>query len=161
MKTKEQIIKWLDEQPFSNKFYKNVALQGSQLHFTENFIYSAFTWDDTPEGVIFWGKVEKDYINWFNSSSLNEFKFDYSTVKGFPSTVNRSANKLIILNKLFIIRDKIAGDFPRYLIKYFNNDIKVVSSVYVSGGLSFDSLENAKNFLDTFRQELEEVKEYL
>ncbi len=160
MKTKEQIIKWLDKQPFCSKFYRNVVLQVTKLNFDASFIASAFIWMDTLEGSIFWGDVNKDYMSWYASSPLDEYKFDYTLVKGFPSTVNRSADKLIILNKLFIVRDNISGNNPMHVIRNCNGTLRVLTST-CSSALSFTSQEDAQHFLDTFRQELEEVKEYL
>lgn len=159
MKTKEQIINWLDKQSFSDKFYKNVALQGYKLYFTENFISSAFAWGDTSEGVIFWGKVEKDYINWFNSSSLDDYIFISSKVN-IPLSKTRTFKKLDILNKLYIIRDnRVPNEKCSYKICTCDGSVVIVE---MSGsGMSFPTYEQAKDFLKTFRNELEEVKEYL
>lgn len=67
MKTKEQILEWLDKQPWKNEFYENHFKHkiGDRICFNENFIRSAFDW---PIGGDVWLERENEYLKWYNSN---------------------------------------------------------------------------------------------
>ena len=70
MKTKEQILDWLDEQPWKGEFYEEVFLNGSkyQIFYNEDFIKGAFCWDVTKSGKTVWGLRNKEYLKWYNEA---------------------------------------------------------------------------------------------
>lgn len=70
MKTKEQILEWLDKQPWKGEFYEEVFLNGSksQIFYTENFIIGAFCWESTKSGETVWGLRNKEYLKWYNGA---------------------------------------------------------------------------------------------
>lgn len=69
MKTKEQILKWLDEQPWADEFYKEVFLnRESPITYDENFIYGAFDWSATKSGASVWTQRKDDFCKWYNSN---------------------------------------------------------------------------------------------
>ena len=55
MKTKEQILKWLNEQPWKNEFYEEAFFdRGFSIIYDEYFICGAFDWSATKSGAGIW-----------------------------------------------------------------------------------------------------------
>lgn len=70
MKTKEQILEWLDKQSWKNKFYEAVILYGDkEMDYDKDFLIYAFCWDETVEGKDVWLDRNKEYQKWYKSSS--------------------------------------------------------------------------------------------
>ena len=70
MKTKEQILAWLDKQPWKDEFYKAIFLYGNPKRvYNVNFLISAFHWGKTIQGETIWSKRNKEYQKWYNSTS--------------------------------------------------------------------------------------------
>ena len=71
MKTKEQILEWLDKQPWKGEFYEAVFLDESrnQILYSVDFILDAFDWDSTKSGHTVWQQRHKEYIQWYNEDS--------------------------------------------------------------------------------------------
>lgn len=70
MKTKEQILKWLDAQPWANEFHKAVFMLRTDLNLSygESFISSAFFWDKTKQGEDAWIMRDTEFRQWYNSN---------------------------------------------------------------------------------------------
>ena len=69
MKTKEQILAWLDKQPWKDEFYKAIFLYGNPKRvYNVNFLISAFNWGETIQGETIWSKRNKEYQKWYNST---------------------------------------------------------------------------------------------
>ena len=69
MKTKEQILAWLDKQPWKDEFYKAIFLYGNPKRvYNVNFLISAFHWGETIQGETIWSKRNKEYQKWYNST---------------------------------------------------------------------------------------------
>ena len=70
MKTNEQILEWLDKQRWKGEFYEEVILNGPKyrIFYDEDFIISAFCWDNTKSGKNVWGMRNKNYLQWYNSN---------------------------------------------------------------------------------------------
>lgn len=71
MKTKRQILKWLDAQPWAIEFYKEAFLDRAldlNLSYGESFISSAFFWDKTKQGEDVWGTRDTEFRQWYNSN---------------------------------------------------------------------------------------------
>ena len=69
MKTKEQILEWLDKQPWKNEFYENVVKYGNgNPIYNEYLISSSFIYKDTPQGQSIWEKRNEEYQKWYNSN---------------------------------------------------------------------------------------------
>lgn len=69
MKTKEQILAWLDKQPWKDEFYKAIFLYGNPKRvYNVNFLISAFHWGKTVQGETIWSKRNKEYQKWYNST---------------------------------------------------------------------------------------------
>lgn len=67
MKTKEQIIDYINSQPWKNAFYENAFNGGATPIYDEHIISDLFIWLNTKEGTEFWQKVNDDYKKWFYS----------------------------------------------------------------------------------------------
>lgn len=69
MKTKEQILKWLDRQPWKAEFYEEVFSSGpNKLSYNEDLILDAFRWIDTKSGSAVWAQRYNNFINWYEAS---------------------------------------------------------------------------------------------
>lgn len=70
MKTKEQILKWLDRQPWANEFYKAVFMLRETLNFSysNKFIFGAFSWEKTEQGFDVWEKRDEEFCKWYDSN---------------------------------------------------------------------------------------------
>lgn len=70
MKTKEQILDWLDEQPWASEFYKTVFTLrvNLSLSYNESFISNAFDWAATSSGTQVWAKHDTEFRKWYNSN---------------------------------------------------------------------------------------------
>lgn len=68
MKTKEQILDWLDKQPWKAEFYEEVFSFGNKLSYNEDLILDAFRWLDTKSGSAVWVQRYNNFINWYEAS---------------------------------------------------------------------------------------------
>lgn len=70
MKTKEQILKWLDAQLWAREFYRAVFTlrPNAKLIYNCRFIASAFSWTDSPQGLAVWVKRDKEFRKWYDSN---------------------------------------------------------------------------------------------
>lgn len=72
MKTKEQILEWLDKQPWKAEFYEAVFLYGTEpIHYDSFFIGKAFDWSKTKQGKDVWGKRDDEYLKWYIDKPLS------------------------------------------------------------------------------------------
>lgn len=69
MKTKKQILAWLDKQPWKGEFYEAAFLCENQKRvYNANFLISAFHWGETVQGETIWSERNKEYQKWYNSN---------------------------------------------------------------------------------------------
>lgn len=69
MKTKEQILDWLDKQPWKGEFYEASFFDHvNSIAYDENFIYGAFDWAKTKSGTSVWAKRDMIFRKWYNSN---------------------------------------------------------------------------------------------
>ena len=70
MKTKEQILKWLDKQPWKGEFYEEVSLGrlGKISNYNEDFVMNAFCWFGTKSGGGVWAKRHADFLKWYDNA---------------------------------------------------------------------------------------------
>lgn len=66
MKTKEQILDWLDKQPWANEFYKTAFLRRVNLYNDDRFISCAFIWESAEEGKDVWVKRDEEFRKWYD-----------------------------------------------------------------------------------------------
>lgn len=68
MKTKEQILEWLDKQPWKNEFYENRFKYGTEpIVYDDSFIIGSFIYKRTPQGQSTWENRHAEYQKWYNS----------------------------------------------------------------------------------------------
>ncbi len=68
MKTKEQILEWLDKQPWKNEFYENCVKYGAFPTYDDTFIYEIFPFKGTKQGVAIWESRNTEYLKWYTSN---------------------------------------------------------------------------------------------
>lgn len=70
MKTKEQILKWLNEQPWKCEFYEETFINrlGAVVSYNEDFIIDAFCWTSTKSGATVWAKRNTDFRSWYDAN---------------------------------------------------------------------------------------------
>lgn len=68
MKTKEQIIDYINSQPWKNAFYENAFKSILTPSYDEYTISDSFFWVDTKEGIGFWEEVCDAYMKWFENN---------------------------------------------------------------------------------------------
>ena len=66
MRTKKEILDYIDSQSWRDKFYKNIF---ESEHGTKSFDISlidlAFYWRNTEEGANFWKEIAEKYRKWY------------------------------------------------------------------------------------------------
>lgn len=69
MKTKEQILRWLDKQPWKCEFYEAAVLsdRACKISYNANLLIIAFDWSTTKQGSNVWKKRNEEYQKWYNS----------------------------------------------------------------------------------------------
>lgn len=86
MKTKEQILEWLDTQPWKNEFYEAYFRYGiSQPEYNIALLSAAFDWSATGF-VTVWGDREEAYKKWYRANdkpmSWSEYLNTSHPIKG-------------------------------------------------------------------------------
>ena len=78
----ERAFRIVNEASWGKQFIKNATEEHKDLEKfktslasrdPENFVKSAFTWYNTPEGPDFWEQVDKDFISVYNDKSCRVF----------------------------------------------------------------------------------------
>lgn len=68
MRTKKEILDYIDSQPWKDKFYKYAFEYGRETKsFDGSIISSNFYWADTEEGIGFWKEIAEKYLKWYNA----------------------------------------------------------------------------------------------
>lgn len=69
MKTKEQILEWLDKQPWKGEFYEASFFNHEvPITYNVNFICVPFDWAKTKSGISVWVKRDTEFRKWYNSN---------------------------------------------------------------------------------------------
>ncbi len=86
MKTKEQILEWLDKQPWKDEFYKEAFLNGRTKSYDSSFITDAFDWGFTSQGRDVWRGRNAEFMKWYDSenrpNSWEEYCEQHPITKG-------------------------------------------------------------------------------
>ena len=68
MKTKRQILKWLNAQPWAIEFFREAFLDRAlDFYFSDTLLSGAFRWDKTTQGVEVWRERNEDFKKWYFS----------------------------------------------------------------------------------------------
>lgn len=68
MKTRKQIIEWLDAQSWKNEFYEAIVTsnRAGMILYSVN-LFDVFDWSLTKQGAVTWTERNKEYLRWYNS----------------------------------------------------------------------------------------------
>ena len=187
MKTKEQILKWLNEQPWKNEFYEEAFFdRGFSIIYDEYFICGAFDWSATKSGAGIWKQRDIVFRQWYDSNdkpmSWEEY-CEQNPIKEGECCINRYSKCLeldsrerhansdanvmskdlcdafIAYMKLIQLRNAWVKDGDENLCRIVwspNRGFWRVRSGH--NGLSFSTEAIAEEFINTFKDLLEEAK---
>lgn len=69
MKTKEQILDWLDKQSWKGEFYEASFFNHEvPITYSVNFICVPFDWAKTKSGTSVWAERDTEFRKWYNSN---------------------------------------------------------------------------------------------
>ena len=69
MKTKEQILDWLNKQPWKGEFYEASFFNHEvPITYNVNFICVPFEWAKTKSGASVWTERDMEFRKWYNSN---------------------------------------------------------------------------------------------
>ena len=192
MKTKEQILEWLDKQLWKGEFYEGVFFNGSksQISYDKDFIKGAFCWGYTKSGTSVWVKRDAEFRKWYNSNDKPMSWKEYckqNPIKAGDSYID----EISFINSIENSRDRNEDDdvntMPKYLCEAFLAYMKLIqlrnawvkdcdktaclfkigsegdrivcsTGLYSYRGLSFPTASMAEEFVNTFKDLLEEAK---
>lgn len=191
MKTKEQILKWLDKQPWKNEFYEEFFKDDSKtICYNENFIRYAFDWHNLSHRELTWKPRDEEYRKWYNSNdkpmSWEEY-CEQNPLDGSECWIDvdceiqdsagvgdrkaaTSANIMskelceafVAYMKLIQLRNAWVGDAKtHYKITIAYGSLFISDVLDFSTGLSFPTQEMAYEFLNAFKNLLETAKPLL
>ena len=188
MKTKEQILKWLDEQPWKGEFYEGVFFYGSKDHISYNkdFIKGAFCWGYTKSGKTVWGLRHETYLQWYNTSGRPNTWEEYceqNPIKEGECCINRYSDcselepderhantdatvmskdlceAFIAYMKLIQLRNEWVKDGDENIYRIAWSPSKGYWCFYGGyNGLSFPTAPMAEEFVNTFKDLFEVAK---
>lgn len=183
MKTKEQILKWLDEQPWANEFHRAVFMLRTDLNlsYNESFISKAFMWDKTEQGEDAWITRDTDFREWYDSNDKpmsweeyceqNPIKEDEYYIGNSSSSCRCTTmpkdlcEAFLAYMKLIQLRNAWVKDCDKtaccFKIKSQKDGITDRACPYFENGLSFPTRVMAGEFMDTFKDLLEVAKPLL
>lgn len=118
MKTKEQILEWLDKQPWANEFHRAVFMLRTDLYldYDESFISSAFRWVETEQGEDAWSMRDKEFRKWYNSNDKPMSWEEYckqNPIKAGDGYIN----ELSIINSAENSRNRDEDDYVNVMSK--------------------------------------------
>lgn len=186
MKTKEQILAWLDRQPWKYEFYEAVVLSDKAclINYNKNFLHR-FEWSLTKQGFNVWRERNEEYLKWYDVKdkprSWEEYcDMDNPVLKshiqltvytekkreylkcGMP---DKLCEAFVAYAKLMQLRNAwIKNDEPLpcvHKIFVLEDSVKVITYPDDVKGLSFSSFATANDFIYTFKDLLEEAKPLL
>ena len=188
MKTKEQILDWLDEQPWASEFYKTVFTLrvNLSLSYNESFISKAFDWAKTKSGISIWMKRDMEFRKWYNSNDKPMSWAEYckqNPIKVGDSYIDEISAINIIENSHDRDEDDDVNVMPKDLCEAFLAYMKLIQlrNAWVKdsdenpyrivwspnkgfwcygewNGLSFPTTTMADEFINTFKDLLEVAK---
>lgn len=131
MKTKEQILDWLGEQPWASEFYKTVFTLrvNLSLSYNESFISNAFDWVKTKSGISVWMKRDMEFRKWYNSNDKPLSWEEYcrqNPIKVGDSYINEISEILSLDGSRDRDEDDDVNVMPEYLCEAFLAYMKLI-----------------------------------
>lgn len=188
MKTKEQILKWLNEQPWKGEFYEAAFFdRGFPIIYDEYFICGTFDWSATKSGARIWRQRDIVFRQWYTSDDKPMSWGEYCEQNPIKDGIHHYIDIIPLLGRgcrdasadIHAMSKDLCEAFLAYmkLIQLRNAwvkdcdasdcTVKIVakddaifkdSSMQVLNGLSFPTHEMAKEFINTFKDLLEIAK---
>lgn len=190
MKTKKQILEWLDKQSWKNEFYENCVKYGAYPTYDGDFIITAFDYESTAQGNDVWSKRSVEYANWYNSDdrpmSWEEY-CEQNPIKEKEYFINgRCEFKKMLTRKrepqkdANVLSKELCEAFMAYMklvqlrnawvkdaacvckiLSGTNKELTISTDYKNSSGLSFPTYDMADEFITTFEDLLETAKPLL
>ena len=188
MKTKEQILKWLNEQPWKNEFYEEAFFdRGFSVIYDEYFICGAFDWSATKSGAGIWKQRDIVFRQWYDSNDKPTSWEEYCEQNPVKDGIHHYIDIIPLLGRggdasadIHAMSKDLCEAFLAYmkLIQLRNawvkdcengNENEYRKIVYTENlgfhgvrlgktGLSFPTLAMADEFIETFRDLLDVAK---
>lgn len=188
MKTKEQILKWLNEQPWKGEFYEAAFFdRGFPIIYDEYFICGTFDWSATKSGARIWRQRDIVFRQWYTSDDKPMSWEEYCEQNPIKDGIHHYIDIIPLLGRgrgdasadIHAMSKDLCEAFLAYmkLIQLRNAwvkdcdasdcTVKIVakddaifkdSSMQFLNGLSFPTHEMAKEFINTFKDLLEDAK---
>ena len=130
MKTKEQILEWLDKQPWKGEFYEASFFNHEvPITYNVNFICVPFDWAKTKSGTSVWVKRDTEFRKWYNSNDKPMSWKEYcnqNPIKAGDSYINEISVINSIENPHDRDEDEDVNMMPEYLCESFLAYMKLI-----------------------------------
>ena len=187
MKTKEQILDWLDKQPWKDEFYEASFFNHEvPITYNVNFICVPFDWAKTKSGTSVWAERDMEFREWYNSNdnpmSWEEY-CEQNPIKEGECCINRYSDcselepderhantdatvmskdlceAFIAYMKLIQLRNEWVKDGDENIYRIAWSPSKGYWCFYGGyNGLSFPTAPMAEEFVNTFKDLFEVAK---
>lgn len=130
MKTKEQILDWMDKQPWKGEFYEEAFINriGEVASYNHNFICVAFDWAKTKSGSSVWLERDSEFRKWYHNDKPMSWKeyCEQNPIKAGDVYIGEISD----INSIEDSRDRYEDDdvnvMPSYLCKAFIAYMKLI-----------------------------------
>lgn len=139
MKTKEQIINYIDSQSWKNAFYENAFKGGCTPTYDEYTIFYSFIWANTKEGIDFWMRIDLEYKKWFNDE-----EFAVTSWEEYCKKVPLTNNEYYYSDGCCLI--KLSENYHRH--RHPRQDVNIMPKEYCEAFLAYMKLVQLKAYLD-------------
>lgn len=131
MKTKEQILEWLDKQPWKDEFYEEAFINpiGKVAFYNHNLILKAFDWKETKSGTSVWLERETEFRKWYNSNDKPMSWAEYckqNPIKAGDCYIDEISYINFIENPRQRDEDDDVNTMPKYLCEAFLAYMKLI-----------------------------------
>lgn len=188
MKTKEQILKWLNEQPWKNEFYEEAFFDRKlPIIYDEYFICGAFDWSATKSGAGTWKQRDIVFRQWYTSNDKPMSWEEYCEQNPIKDGIHHYIDIFPLLGrgrwdastdvhmmskdlcdaftaymKLIQLRNAWVKDWDKtvccFRISTEKDSIVRKACMFCTRGLSFPTTAMADEFIETFKDLLEDAK---
>ena len=130
MKTKEQILDWLDKQPWKGEFYESSFLsQEKRISYDKDFLLNAFNWAYAKPSETAWAKRNADFIKWYENADKPMSWEEYcrqNPIKAGDSYIDEISAINVIENSRDRDEDDDVNMMPEYLCNAFLAYMKLI-----------------------------------
>ena len=130
MKTKEQILKWLDEQSWANEFYKEAFFDREfPIIYDKYLISRTFDWAFTKSGVSVWKERDSEFRRWYDSNNKPMSWKEYckqNPIKAGDGYIDEVSYINVIENPHDRDEDDDVNTMPEYLCEAFLAYMKLI-----------------------------------